>query len=176
MRFATLFAVAGLMAAAPLAAQDMPESYKEVQLRALEAERRMFLAMADTMPERLYRDKATPAQRDFAGQVLHHPGAFPFLLGRFVGATNPPAMPDTAAMFNTRAGMKQAINTMYDWAVTLLRNQTPAQRAAMVDMFGTRVPGWQVWDELHQHAYWTAGQIVANFRKNGMAPPAFFFY
>lgn len=175
MRFATLVAVAGLMTAAPLAAQDMPESYKEVQLRALEAERRMFLAMADTMPERLYRDKATPAQRDFAGQVLHHPNALPFLL-RFVGATNPPALPDTAAMYNTRAGMKLAINTMYDWAATVLRNHTPAHRAGTVDMFGTRVPGWQVWDELHMHAYWTAGQIVANFRKHGMAPPGFFFY
>ena len=175
MRFATLFAVAGLMAA-PLVAQDMPESYKQVQMRALEAERRMFLAMADTMPERLYRDKATPAQRDFAGQVLHHPNAFPFLLGRFVGATNPPALPDTAAMYNTRAGMKQAINTMYDWAGTVLRNQTTTQRAAMVDMFGARVPGWQVWDELHQHAYWTAGQIVANFRKHNMAPPGFGFF
>ena len=38
------------------------------------------------------------------------------------------------------------------------------------------MPGWQVWDEIHTHTVWTAGQVVANFRKNGMAPPAFTFF
>ena len=38
------------------------------------------------------------------------------------------------------------------------------------------MPRWQLWDELNQHTIWTAGQVVANFRKNGMAPPSFLFF
>lgn len=173
MKAAALLAVC--LTAAPLAAQQMPESYRQVQMTALEAQRRYSLAMADSMPERLYRDKATPAQRDFAAQVLHHPGALGFLLGRTMGATGAPAI-DTAAALNTRAGLRAAINAQYDWAANILRTQTAQQRAEMVNLFGTNMPRWQVWDELHQHFWWTAGQIVANYRKHDMAPPAFFFY
>ncbi|MGH7527974.1 MAG: hypothetical protein ACREMX_14870 [Gemmatimonadales bacterium] len=46
----------------------------------------------------------------------------------------------------------------------------------MVDLFGMSMPAAQVWDEIYTHSIWTAGQIVANFRKNGMAPPAFTFF
>jgi hypothetical protein len=38
------------------------------------------------------------------------------------------------------------------------------------------MPAWQVWDEIHTHTVWTAGQVVANFRKHGMAPPSFTFF
>jgi len=174
MKAAVVLALGLAAAAAPLAAQEMPESYREVQLRALEAQRRLWLSMADSMPENLYRDKATPAQRDFAAQVLHHANALGFL-GRILRAGAAPAM-DTAAAYNSRAGMRAAINARYDWAANVLRNQTAQQRSSTVNLFGTPMPGWQVWDEMHQHAWWTAGQIVANFRKNNMAPPSFFFY
>jgi hypothetical protein len=33
-----------------------------------------------------------------------------------------------------------------------------------------------VWDEVFTHTVWTAGQVVGNFRKQGMAPPAFSFF
>ena len=46
----------------------------------------------------------------------------------------------------------------------------------MVSLFGTDMPRWQVWDELHEHTFWTAGQVIANFRKHGMAPPGFGFF
>jgi hypothetical protein len=68
------------------------------------------------------------------------------------------------------------INSVYDWAENTLQNQSAADRAQTVNLFGTQMPGWQVWDEMHQHTFWTAGQIVANFRKNGMAPPGFGFF
>jgi hypothetical protein len=167
-------AVAAL-AATPLAAQDMPESYKRVQLSALDAQRRMLLTMVDSMPERLYRDAATPGQRDFAQQITHVAGTLPFALGRFMSA-QAPTLPDTAAYLNSRDGLRSYINTVYDWAAGVLRNQSSADRAEIVNMFGTRVPRWQIWDELHQHAWWTGGQIVANFRKHGMAPPGFGFF
>ncbi len=175
----TLAAAAVL--AAPAAAQQaageaMPEYYRDVQMRALELQRRTLLAMADSMPERLYRDRATPAQRDFAEQVAHTAGAVAMIGNRVLGITPGATLPDTAAALNSRAGLRSFINASYDWAAAGLRNQTAAQRAQIVNLFGTRMPGWQVWDELHQHTFWTAGQIVANFRKHGMAPPPFGFF
>ncbi|MEP7325518.1 MAG: hypothetical protein ABI836_06195, partial [Gemmatimonadota bacterium] len=64
----------------------------------------------------------------------------------------------------------------YDWAGNVLKTQTAAQREAPANLFGKTMPTWQVWDEIHQHTFWTAGQIVANFRKHGMAPPGFGFF
>ncbi len=167
------------LTAAPIAAQhapagDMPESYRRVQASALELQRTMLLAMVDSMPERLYRDKATPAQRDFAGQVQHAVGAVVMIGARVLGATPPSDRPDTAAVLNTRAGLRGFVNSRYDWAVAALKAQT--DRSREVDLFGNKMPAWQVWDEIHQHTVWTAGQLVANFRKHGMAPPGFGFF
>jgi hypothetical protein len=182
MRLTRVLAGAGLalVLAAPLAAQGsgMPESYRQVQLNALELQRTMLLAMVDSMPERLLRDKATPAQRDFAQQIEHASGAVVFLVMTAVkpaGVTRPTTA-DTATHLNTKAGLKAFINTIYDWAGNILKTQSAADRAAMTTLFGKPMPVWQVWDEVHQHTIWTAGQVVANFRKNGMAPPGFGFF
>ena len=168
-------ALAGVVTVPARAQQtgEMPESYREVQAKALELQRRTLLAMVDSMPERLYRDKATPAQRDFAQQIEHAAGAVAFIASRFLGFT-PPARQDSAVYLNTRAGLRNFVNSRYDWAREALKNHT--DRYKEVDLFGTRMPAWQVWDEIHQHTFWTAGQIVANFRKNGMAPPGFGFF
>ena len=141
----------------------------------LEHSRKLLLAMADSMPERLYRDKATPAQRDFAQQVHHAAGAAAMISRQTMGG---PALslPDTGKALNTRAGLKSFIDASYDYAAGLLKGQTAASRAETISLFGKSMPRWQVWDEIHTHTVWTAGQLVANFRKNGMAPPAFTFF
>jgi len=174
MRMAVLATGAALAFAAPAHAQ-MPESYRAVQQSALDLQRRTLLAMADSMPERLYRDKVTPIQRDFAEQLGHVTGSMVYIVRQFIGAPAP-TLPDTGTAFNSRAGMRGYINAAYDWAGGVLRNQTAADRDASVQFFGQAKPKWQVWDELHQHAFWTLGQVVANFRKNGMAPPGFGFF
>ena len=72
--------------AAPLAAQNadpMPASYRQVQLAALKEQRRLLLSFADSMPERLYRSKATPIQRSFAEQVQHAAGSAAFIAGSY---------------------------------------------------------------------------------------------
>ena len=181
-----LSAVLAMAMAAPAAAQmgqggssnspaAMPESYRDVQLSALRLQRHLLIAMADSMPERLYRDKVTPIQRDFAQQVEHAATSVAFVINN-VFHTPMPALGDTARYLNSRAGLTTMVNAAYDWAESTLRSQSAADRARMVDLFGKQMPAWQVWDELHQHAFWTGGQIVANFRKNGMAPPGFGFF
>ena len=141
----------------------------------LEHQRKFLLTMADSMPERLYRDRATPQQRDFAQQIHHAANAAAYIASTTMNGPRL-ALPDTATAFKTRAGLRAFVNAAYDYAGALLRDQTVASRAQTVDLFGQSMPRWQVWDEIHAHTVWTAGQVVANFRENGMAPPAFTFF
>lgn len=168
-------------AAAPLPAQrfppvPMPEAYRETQLRMLQLQRSLLLAMADSMPESLYRDKVTPVQRDFAQQVHHAANAVVGITARYMGVRMP-ALPDTAGALNTRAGLRAYVNAGFDFAEGVLRSQTSGSRAEVVSFFGQmEIPRWQIWDEVHQHTMWTAGQVVANFRKHDMPPPGYGFF
>jgi hypothetical protein len=158
------------------AMHSMSDTHRDAQMRQLGAQRSLLVAMADSMPESLYRDRATPEQRDFAQQVHHAASAVVFIAARYFSA-EPPQQPDTAATFNTREGLKTFINTAYDFAGDVLKKQSMESRMEVVNFFGQMdIPRWQIWDEIHQHSMWTAGQLVANFRKNGMAPPAFAFF
>jgi len=148
---------------------------REVQLKMIEHQRKVLLQMVDSMPERLYRDKVTPAQRDFAQQIHHAAGSAAFIAQSMM---NGPALPahDTAAVFRSRAGLRAFVSGAYDYATNLLRTQPEAARSENVNLFGQQMPRWQVWDEIHMHTVWTAGQVVGNFRKHNMAPPAFTFF
>lgn len=171
----SLFAVAALLtiAAAPARAQ-MPESYRAVQLRMLETQRNLIMRMIDSMPAQYFRDKATPAQRDFGQQLHHAASAFVFIIPRTEGVPAP-QIADTANGFD-KAGLRTYVGAVYDWASGVVRGQSAADREATTDLFGTQMPRWQVWDEMHQHTIWTLGQTVANFRNHGMPPAAFMFF
>lgn len=167
---------AGPALAQEAASVPMPETYRQTQLRMLEVQRSVLLAMADSMPESLYRDAVTEVQRDFAEQITHAAGAVAFIAQRYMNGPAP-SLPDTATALNGRAGLKAFVNGAYDYAKGLLEGQSAESRAEVVNFFGQmQIPRWQVWDELHQHTWWTAGQVVANFRKHGMAPPGFGFF
>ena len=172
MRLVRLTALAALAAAAPLAAQATPDA----QLRMLEHQRTVLLQMTDSMPERLYRVKATPGQRDFAQQIHHAASAAAYIAS--VTMVTPPklALPDTGAALNSRAGLRRFVNEAFDYSANVLKAQSAASRNETVDLFGKKMPRGQVWDEIYTHSIWTAGQVVANFRENGMAPPAFTFF
>jgi hypothetical protein len=152
-----------------------PEGHRDYQLRMLEHQRKLLLAMADSMPEKLYRDRAAPGQRDFAQQIHHAASAAAFVAGQAM-KSKAPALPDTAKALNSRAGLKRVVNGSYDYLAGLLKGQSPQARLETADLFGQTMPRWQVWDEIHSHTLWTAGQAVANFRKHGMAPPPFSFF
>jgi hypothetical protein len=180
LRYLVLASLASGLIYGPAAAQrnsfEMPPEFKEVQIRQLESERRLLVAMADSMPERLYRDKATPAQRDFAQQITHAVGAVVGIGSRFaVPGSTPPDIDHNSALQN-RAELTRYINAAYGWATEALRSQPESERAENVSFFGLNIPRWQIWGEINQHTIWTAGQIVANFRKHDMPPPAFAFF
>jgi hypothetical protein len=141
----------------------------------LEHQRKFLLAMADSMPERHYRDRAAAGQRDFAQQI-HHAAAGALFVASQAMNTAAPTLPDTAKALNSRAGLRSFVNAAFDHLGGVLKAQTPEARAETVVVFDHRMPRWQLWDEIHSHTIWTAGQAVANFRKHGMAPPAFSFF
>lgn len=174
MRFALLSALS-ILAAVPAVASAQGENPREVQLKMLAYQRKMLLAMADSMPERLYRDKATPTQRDFAQQVHHAANTVAYVASAVLKG---PALtlPDTGVAFNSRAGLKQFINAAFTYAEGVFNKEDAAARRAEVSLFGMKMPTWQVWDELYTHTVYMGGQVVGNFRKQGMAPPAFSFF
>jgi len=100
------------LCAAASARAQMPESYRQTQLAALEIDRRLALAMADSMQEQYYREKATPTQRNFAQQVSHAAGAVPMITSMTLGGPRP-TLPDTATIY-TRAGLRTFVNASYD--------------------------------------------------------------
>ncbi|MFI5207497.1 MAG: DinB family protein [Gemmatimonadales bacterium] len=167
-------AAAALVAFAATARAQMPESYRELQVRMLETERNMILHMIDSMPSQYFREKATPAQRDFGQQLYHAAVAVKNISAHFMGA--PAATyPDTAAGFD-KASLRAFVGNVYDAAESFARSEPAADRETMITFFGSQMPKWQVWDELHEHTMWTLGQTVANFRMHGMPPAAFMFF
>jgi hypothetical protein len=173
----TMILLLGALAVTPavLGAQAGGETPRESQLRMLAYQRKMLLAMADSMPERLYRDKATPTQRDFAEQIHHAANTAAYIASATL--KGPPLdLPDTAVALNSRAGMRRFINGAFDYAEGVFKSENAAARAATTDLFGQKMPTWQVWDEIYTHTVYMGGQVVGNFRKYGMAPPAFAFF
>ncbi len=185
-RLLLLLAAAPVVHSPALAAQaappireafPMPEEYRGIQLRAQETQRALLLAMVDSMPEALFRHAAADGQRDFAEQVHHAANANQYIVAHYqLGWDSLPVRPDTAVVFNTRAGLRAFVEASYAFSIRVLRDQAAADRQALIWYFGQKMPRWMVWDELNQHTIWTAGQIVANFRAAGMPPPSFLYF
>lgn len=156
----------------------MSKDYRAVQTSALQQQRKLLLSFADSMPERLYRDKVTDAQRDFSQQIHHVARSGGYVGAWWLTATaRNQTADDSVKAIGSRAGLKAYINQEYDYLDGIMKSQTDADRDTRVQFFGgAMIPKWQLWDELNQHAWWTAGQVVANFRKHGMTPPNFLFF
>jgi len=163
------------------AVSDFQEGPREItpqdlQLRQLQWQKDVLLAMADSMPESLYRDKVTPEQRDFA-QQLFHAAMYPPLICSMAFMGERPAPPDTAAVFNSREALKGYINEGFGLCERVVRESTDADRAVLTRGFeGDQVPRSEILDQCYLHTAYTVGQVVANFRKHGMAPPEFPFF
>lgn len=155
----------------------MPPEYRDIQIRAQEAQRSLLLSMVDSMPEIFYRTAAAEGQRDFAQQVHHAANADQYIVAHYLlGWDSLPVMADTARIFNSREGLREFVSACYAFSLRVLREQPERDRQTLIWYFGQKMPKWMVWDELNQHTIWTAGQIVANFRAHGMAPPAFLYF
>ena len=150
--------------------------YRTIQRRSVEMQRRTLLALADSMPERLYRDRLTPVQRDFAQQIGHAAGEAYRIGAVVMGLDQVPSLPDTSKAFASRAALDGYINFAFDQVGKWVDAQSDVERRQVIDFFGNHVARWMVWDEISGYTIWTAAQLVGNFRKNGIAPPAFSYF
>ena len=169
-----VFPILALFVAAQLAAQDS-DAVRAAQIRKLELERSMLLKMIDSMPAQYFHERVTEPQRDFAQQLYHVASIAVFFAERYM-TSEVPAVPDEEKALASPEALKVYIEAAYDYAVRACRNQSQADRDTVVEFFARRMPKWLIWDELHQHSLWTAGQVVANFRKHGMPPPEFLYF
>jgi hypothetical protein len=155
----------------------MPAEYRDIQLRAQETQRTLLLSMVDSMPEQFYRTRAAEGQRDFAQQIHHAANADQYIVAHYIlGWDSLPVQADTAAIFNSRAGLRGFVTACYEFTIRTLQQESAEDRQTSIWYFGLKMPKWMVWDELNQHTIWTAGQIVANFRSHGMPPPSFLYF
>ncbi|MEE8384747.1 MAG: DinB family protein [Dehalococcoidia bacterium] len=162
--------------ASGLAAQTGPVAPRDVQRRQLEWQKNTMLQMVEAMPENLYSDKATPEQRSFAEQILHAAGFAPMVCGQFIAGTVA-SLPDAEAAGASTASMAGYITAAYDFCLEALAGQSDADRQTIIEFFGMMsIPKAETLDHVYRHTTWTLGQVVANFRKHGMAPPEFGFF
>jgi hypothetical protein len=69
------------------------------------------------------------------------------------------------------------INAGYDLCAEAVGGWDESDRVTLTQGFtGEMIPKAEFFDQAHLHTAFTIGQVVANFRKNGMAPPEFKFF
>jgi DinB superfamily len=172
MRASLALAFLSLLPAAPLAAQQVPAGLQQQQIADLERERRMTLAMVDSMPERLLHFKPVPEVRDFAQQIAHAAVPVAGFTFRARGG-EPPAVGDSTVYLNSKTALRETVVKAYDYALQALRSFTPEEYVGTVKFVRQDMPRWRVVALAHEHSVWTRGELVGYFRLNGMAPPAF---
>jgi len=144
-----------------------------VQLRQIEWQRSVILEMIDAMPAEHFRDSVTPEQRDFADQLFHAAMVSEFLCEMGI-LDEAPAPPETDTFRGDAESLKGYITASYGRCEELLADLTEEKHAEVIQPFGgSGMPRGELLDQGYLHAAMTLGQVVANFRKHGMAPPPF---
>ena len=130
-----------------------------------------IMKLAAEMPEDKYSFKTTPAQRDFAQQVLHIAQANVMNLGFLRGKATPPTISRTA---RSKAEVIKAMSDSFDYGEALIREQTPASMFEVVQTNAFLGPSSRarVVYFLLGHTWDIYGQMVVYLRENGGVPPA----
>lgn len=161
-----------LLAVPLLAQQAPPAGFREQQIADLERERRMTLAMVDSMPEKFLHFKPVPEVRDFAQQIAHASIPIAGFSSRAKGGP-PPNPGDSTAYLNQKPALRALVVKSYDYALDVLKGLSEADYAGATAFAKQQMPRWRIFALAHEHSVWTRGELVSYFRLNGMAPPAF---
>ena len=164
-----LAAVAAVAIAAPAAAQTA--SIQSDFAKDWAAQKDMLVKIAQAMPEDKFTFKATPAQRDFAGHVMHIAQVNMMLLATIGGKTPAPQINMKAT---SKADTIKAMSDTFDYGTALIKEQTDQTMVA-----GVQGPPWmgvstraRMIAFLIGHTQDTYGQMVVYLRLNGVVPPA----
>jgi len=168
-RTLVLAAIAAALVVAHPAAQTA--SLKGDFLKEWASQKVTLVKIAEAMPENKFSFKATPAQRDFGGHVMHI-AQINMMVLKMLGATAAaPAINEKAA---SKADMIKAMSDSFDYGTAILNEQTDQTMAASI-----QGPPWmgpstraRIFAFLIGHTQDTYGQMVVYLRLNGLVPPA----
>ena len=140
-------------------------------IKEWEGQKAALVKIAEAMPDSKYSFKATPAQRDFGGHVMHI-AQINMMVLKMLGAKAPaPTINDKAA---TKAEMIKAMSDSFDYGTAILNEQTDQTMAGSI-----AGPPWmgpstraRIYAFLIGHTQDTYGQMVVYLRLNGLVPPA----
>jgi uncharacterized damage-inducible protein DinB len=137
-----------------------------------QAQKEMIVDAADAMPADKFTYKSTPAQRDFAAQIMHIVQTNGFLLMTLKGKTPPPMINMQAT---SKADVVNALRQSYDYGEKLLQEFNDAQfneRVAPPPFMGPSASRIRLVYGIMQHTNDIYGQMVVYLRLNGIVPPA----
>lgn len=162
---------AWLLVAVPASAAAQTASLRDELLKDWREMQATLHALAEVMPEDRYQFKATPAQRDFAQQVLHVANANVLNL-RFLQGRAP--APTIDRSLTRKADVLAAMDASFAFGEALIQEQTDASLATVVQtnaFLGPSSKGRVLWFLLG-HSWDIYGQMVVYVRLNGGVPPA----
>jgi uncharacterized damage-inducible protein DinB len=169
VRILTLTAVAlGLVVAHPAA---QTASIQADFVKEWTGQKDTLVKIAQAMPEDKFSFKATPAQRDFGGHVMHIAQVNMMLLATLGSKIPAPKINDKAT---SKADTIKAMSDTFDYGLAILKEQTDQTMVGTV-----QGPPWmgpstraRMFTFLVGHTQDTYGQMVVYLRLSGLVPPA----
>jgi len=169
------FILAAAVAAAVIVSGARPfaqsASLKGDFIKEWEGQKAMLVKIAEAMPAEKFSFKATPAQRDFGGHVMHIAQINMMVLKTLGGKAAAPAINEKAT---SKADTIKAMSDSFDYGTALLNEQTDQSMAGTI-----QGPPWmgpstraRIIAFLIGHTQDTYGQMVVYLRLNGLVPPA----
>lgn len=127
--------------------------------------------IAAEMPEDKYTYKSTPAQRDYAAQIMHIATSNMGIL-KTIGGKAPAPMIDEKA--TKKADVIKAMDASFDWGTALINEQTEPSMLETVQAPRFLGPSSRarIFNFLIGHTWDIYGQMVVYLRLNGGVPPA----
>ena len=132
----------------------------------------LIINAANAMPDDKFTYKSTPAQRDFAAQVMHIVIVNQTMLGSLGAKTAKPAINDKAT---SKADVMMALRQVYDYGEAVVKEFTDAQlleRVTPPRFLGPQASRVRVIYNMLSHTNDIYGQMVVYLRLNGVTPPA----
>ncbi len=164
-------AAAAVIATGARPSAQATASLKGDFLKEWASQKSTLVKIAEAMPAEKFSFKATPAQRDFGGHVMHIAQINVMVLKTLGGTAKEPLINDKAT---SKADTIKAMSESFDYGTALLNEQTDQSMAATI-----QGPPWmgpstraRIIAFLIGHTQDTYGQMVVYLRLNGLVPPA----
>jgi len=157
--------------ARPFAQSATSASLKGDFLKEWANQKSALVKIAEAMPAEKFTFKATPAQRDFGGHVMHIAQINMMVLKTLGGKAPAPAINEKAT---SKADTIKAMSDSFDYGTAVLNEQTEQSMAGTIagpPWMGPSTPA-RIIAFLIGHTQDTYGQMVVYLRLNGLVPPA----